>query len=238
MNLKKAIASVAFLSAALICSAAAKDEVVVTPSIQGSYSTIKVSGDFRVEYVQGGEALNMTGKEKVLENVECFAKEDTLHIRYAEGKGAKAIVSGKSPVVRIPFSTNVKKVILAGTVYMESQTTLSSNELSFKLSGASRLIATTDIKNLAVHCAGTSNVTISGKADNFDIRIDGASRVSACEGFECKDAHVDINGSGVVRINCINRLHGETSGVSIVKYLTEPKELNVKSNGLNGVVKM
>lgn len=238
MNLKNAIASLAMLCGALVAGAQGKDDVVVTPSIQDAYSTIKISGDFRVEYCPAGETLRMTARKNVLDNVECFVREDTLQIKYVEGKGAKAIMSGKSPVICIPFSPDVHKVILAGTVHMESKTTLALDDISFKLSGASRLIATTEVQNLAVHCAGTSNVTISGKADSIDIRIDGASRVSACEGFECNDAHVDIKGSGVVRINCVNRLYGETSGLSIVKYLGEPKDINVKSNGVNGIVKM
>lgn len=230
--------TITIMTSTLSLGAKEKEDVTLTPELAGKYTMVHVNGDFRVKYCPEGEPVKIVAKENITELLECKVVNDTLRFNYVKGKGAKAIVSAKTPVILLPHNSDVTKILLGGTVYMESEAQIKADELEFKLSGASRLIAPVDIDNLVVYCAGTSNVTLTGKADNFKIQIDGASRVAACEGFECKVADVNINGTGIVRINCTDTLMGETSGVSVVKYLTEPKELKVKSNGINGVSKI
>lgn len=233
--IKYTIATIAVLSSMLSLGAKEKEDVTLVPELAGKYTMVHVSGDFRVKYCPEGEPVKIVAKENITDLLECTVVNDTLRFNYVKGKGTKAIMSAKTPVIMLPHNSAVTKILLGGTVHMESEFAIKTDELEFKLSGASRLIAPVDIDNLTVYCAGTSNVTLTGKAENFKIRIDGASRVAACEGFECKVADLDINGTGVVRINCTETLMGQTSGVSVVKYLTEPKELKIKSNGINGV---
>lgn len=237
-NFRSAILAIAFMASVFSLGAKEKEDVTLVPELAGSYTMVHVNGDFRVKYCPEGEPVKIVAKENITDLLECKVVNDTLRINYVSGKGAKAIMSAKTPVILLPHNAEVTKILLGGTVHMESEAEIKAENLEFKLSGASRLIAPVDIGNLKVHCAGTSNVTLTGKAENFKIQIDGASRVAACEGFECKVADLNINGTGVVRINCTDTLMGETAGVSVVKYLTEPKEMKVKSNGINGVSKI
>lgn len=231
-----AVAFTAILLNAFVSNA--KEDVTITPNIAGKYTTVHVNGDFKIEYRPSTDTLKIVAKDNIAELVECAVVNDTLRINFVSGKAAKAILSAKTPVVYLPHRAEVTKILLAGAARLESEIDVKADSLDFKLSGAARLIAPMDINKLAVYCAGTSNVTLTGHADYFRIRIDGASRVAACEGFECKTADLDINGTGVVRINCTDALKGEVSGVSMVRYLNEPKEKSIKSYGINGVAKI
>lgn len=233
-----AVAFTALILNVFLSNAKDKEDVIITPDISGRYTTVYVNGDFKVEYRPSADALQIVVKENIADLVECSVVNDTLRINFASGKGAKAILSAKAPVIYLPHRAEVTKVQLAGAARMESEVDIKAENLEFKLSGAARLIAPIDIDNLTVYCAGTSNVTLTGRVDYFKIRIDGASRIAACEGFECRFADLEINGTGIVRINCIDTLTGKASGVSMVRYLTEPKILNIKSNGVNAVAKI
>lgn len=233
MKMRKTILALAviFIVSAVICRA---DDKTIYPEIDPEYSAVIVSGDFRIIHCSEDDTLHIVANEKVLENIECLLDENTLRVRYKEGKGAKAVLSGRSPIIYLPASEYVKKIILEGTTHMECTAPLTTDDLAIKLSGTARVIGEVQTQNLQVTCSGTSNVTITGKAESFGICINGASRVSAGEGFECRTANIDVNGAGVVRINCIEKISGELSGTAIVKYLSSP-ELSIKTNGLSSI---
>lgn len=226
------LAFIAFV--AVSCGICRAEDKTIYPEIDAEYSAVIVSGDFRIIHCQEGDTLHIVANMKVLENIECLMDENTLRVRYKEGKEAKAVLSGRSPIIYLPSSKYVKKIILEGTTHMECTAPFTAEEFALKLSGTSRVIGKVDVKSLQVTCSGTSNVTITGKADTLEIRINGASRIAACEGFECETADLDINGAGVIRINCTGKISGELSGTSVVKHLGSP-ELAIIKNGLSSV---
>lgn len=236
--ISRSVIALASISLSLFTLNAKDNDVVVTPELTEHYSVVLLSGDFRAEFRPETDTLKIMMRENIVNLLDCVAANDTLRIKFKDGKGAKAVLSAKAPLIYLPFRPEVKKILLEGTIYLESNIDIKADSLGFKLSGASRLVAPMNVRNLSVFCAGTSNVTMTGYAESLKIRIDGVSRVAACEGFECKNADLDINGSGIVRINCTDRLSGQTSGVSMVRYLNEPKELSVRSNGINGIAKI
>lgn len=236
MKMRKTILALVaiFMVSAVICRA---DDKTIYPEIDPDYFAVIVSGDFRIIHCSEDDTLHIVANEKVLENIECLLDENTLRVRYKEGKGAKAVLSGRSPIIYLPANSYVEKIILEGTTRMECTAPVKADNLTLKLSGTARVIGEVHTQNLQVTCSGTSNVTITGKAESFGIRINGASRVSAAEGFECRTADIDLNGAGVVRINCTEKISGELSGTAVVKYLSSP-ELAIKTNGLSSIKAM
>lgn len=227
-----ALAFLAFL--AISCAICRAEDKTIYPEINTEYSAVIVSGDFRIIHCPESDTLHIVANEKVLENIECLMDENTLRVRYKDGKGAKAVLSGRSPIIYLPSSENVEKIILEGTTHMECTTPFTAEKFTLKLSGTSRVIGEAKVESLQVTCSGTSNVTITGKADTLGIRINGASRVAACEGFECETAELDVNGAGVVRINCTGKISGNLSGTAAVKYLGSP-EISIINNGLSSI---
>lgn len=209
-------------------------DVTMYPEISEKFTAIKVGGEFRVIYSEASDTLKIIANEKVIQNLECVVEDENLIVRYQGGKSAKAILGGKAPIVYIPANPNIKKIILSGTTRMECSAPIVNENLSFNISGAARVIGEIKSSNVSIHCAGTVNVTITGSSDTVDIRIDGASRVAMGEGFESKTGNIDINGAGVVRLCCTEKITGEISGTSVVKYLGEPK-VSIITNGLASV---
>lgn len=209
-------------------------DVTLYPEISEKYNAVKVGGEFRIMYCNAADTMKIIANDKVIETIECVVEDGTLTVRYKKGKGAKAILGGKSPVVYIPADPRIEKMILSGTTRMTCLVPIVCKNFSLELSGTARAVGEVKTTELSIRCAGTVNVTLTGSSDAVDIRIDGASRVAMGEGFESKNANIDINGAGVVRINCKGKLTGEISGVSVVKYLGDP-EVSIITNGLASV---
>ena len=214
--------------------ASPREDVTMTPEISGNYDTVKVGGEFRLVYCEASEPMKIIANDKVIQNIECVVENNALVVRYISGKSVKAIVGGRSPIVYIPANPNIKNITLSGTTHMECTSPIVQDDLSFNLSGASRVTGEVKSSKLSIHCAGTVNVTLTGVADAAHIKMDGASRVALGEGFECNTAEVNINGAGILRISCKEKLSGKIAGTSVVKYIGEP-EVAIVTNGLASI---
>lgn len=215
-------------------SSANRVDVTIYPEVSDSFTAIKVGGEFRVIYSDASDTLKIVANDRVIQNVECIVEDEVLIVRYLEGKSVKAILGGMSPIVYIPANAKIEKVILSGTTHMECSAPIVNENLSFEMSGAARVIGEIKSTKVSIRCAGTVNVTITGSSDIVDIRIDGASRVAMGEGFESKTGNIDINGAGIVRISCSEKITGEISGTSVIKYIGKP-EVSITTNGLASV---
>lgn len=214
--------------------AAERPNVTSYPEVSDSFTAVKVGGEFRVIYSKASDTLKITANDKVIQNIECCVEDGTLVVRYREGKGAKAILGGKAPIVCIPANPGISRISLSGTTRMECAAPIVCENLSFQISGAARVVGEIKSSSVSIRCAGTVNATLTGSSDSVDIRIDGASRVAMGEGFEGKKGNININGAGIVRINCSEKLTGEISGTSVVKYMGNP-DVSIRTNGLASV---
>lgn len=213
---------------------ASREDVAICPEITVPYDAVKVSGEFRVVYCGASDSLKIIANDKVIKNIECVVEEGALTVRYRQGKSLNAIFGGGTPVIFIPAAPDLRSFILAGATRMECKVPIAVDNLSFEMSGASRLVGEVRSAHLSIRCAGAVNATLTGTSDSVSIRIDGASRVAMGEGFECSTASLDINGAGIVRINCKDKLTGEIAGTSVVRYLGKP-EVSISTNGVASV---
>ena len=218
-------------------NSAQKEDATFIPEITEAYEAVSIGGEFRVIYCSPSDTLKIVAKDKVLNGVECLVEDGTLVVRYREGKAFNTIMGGRSPIVYIPANPDIRSFRLSGTTRMECAHPIVQESLHIKMSGASRVIGEVKTKHLDIYCAGTVNVTLTGSSDTTNIRIDGASRVAVGEGFECNSADLDINGAGIVRINCVGTLSGKIAGSSVVRYLGEP-EVKIETNGLASITRI
>ena len=215
-------------------SSANRVDVTIYPEISEPFTAIKVGGEFRVIYTEASDMLKIIANDKVIQNIECVVENGMLVVRYREGKSVKAILGGRSPIVYIPAAPAINKIYLYGTTRMECSVPIINENLSFEMSGAARLIGEIKSSRVSIRCEGTVNATLTGASDFVDIRIDGASRVAMGEGFESRIGNIDINGAGIVRISCSEKITGEISGASVVKYIGRP-EVSIITHGLANV---
>lgn len=216
---------------------AQKEDATFIPEITEAYDAVSIGGEFRVIYCAPTDTLKIVAKEKVLKGVECLVEDGTLVVRYREGQGFNTIMGGRSPIVYIPANPDIRTFRLSGTTRMECTHPIVQDSLYIKMSGASRVVGEVCAGQLDIYCAGTVNVTLTGSSDKAKIRIDGASRVAVGEGFKCNSADIDINGAGVVRINCLGTLSGEIAGTSVVRYLGDPR-VSIETNGLASITRI
>lgn len=215
-------------------SSANRVDVTIYPEISEPFTAIKIGGEFRVIYTEASDSLKIIANDKVIQNIECVVEDGMLVVRYREGKSVKAILGGRSPIVYIPADPDINKIFLYGTTRMECTVPIVNENLSFEMSGAARVIGEIRSTRVSIRCEGAVNATLTGSSDSVDIRIDGASRVAMGEGFESRIGNIDINGAGIVRISCSEKIAGEISGASVVKYIGKP-EVSIMTHGLASV---
>lgn len=209
-------------------------DVTIYPEISENFTAIKVGGEFRVIYAEESDTLKIIANDKVIQNIECVVEDEMLIVRYREGKSVKAILGGRSPIVYIPAKPDIDKIFLYGTTRMEFSVPIVNENLLFEMSGAARVVGEIRSSMVSIRCEGTVNATITGSSDSVDIRIDGASRVAMGEGFESRIGNIEINGAGIVRISCSEKITGEISGASVVKCIGKP-EVSIITHGLANV---
>lgn len=198
------------------------------------FNTVKIGGKFKVIYSVTEDTLKIDAADRVIKNIEFVVEDNQLNVRYKEGESVSAILGGKTPVIYLPVSDDIEKLILAGATTLEIPAPVIQDSLSFDLFGAAKVIGKIHTEGLSIYCAGAVNATITGYSKNVSIKIDGASRVVMGEGFGCEYCNLNINGAGIVRVNCTEKISGQISGTSVVKYLGEPR-LTIRKNGLASI---
>ena len=209
------------------------NDMTMTPSVSG-YDEVKISGEFRVKYCNPSEVLRIVASRNVLDDVECFVKDNELVVKFIKGQAARAILSGKSPIVYIPASADIEKIELNGACKFECEYPIEGDEFEFEVAGAATIKADVKVRKLDVDCSGAASVTVTGTAEKLDLDISGASKVNAIEGFECTRTEIDMSGSSVVKVNCTEKISGEISGASIVKYHGSPA-VSVHTSGVSNI---
>ncbi|MEM9674614.1 MAG: head GIN domain-containing protein [Bacteroidota bacterium] len=91
------------------------------------------------------------------------------------------------------------------------------------------------VESLDIVSAGTANINLSGMADEVDIVNDGTGTIDAFD-LVCQRADVEVNGTGLIRINSQERLRAEANGFGAsVKYRGDPKETYFDTSGFASI---
>ncbi|MDY0269492.1 head GIN domain-containing protein [Trichloromonas sp.] len=84
--------------------------------------------------------------------------------------------------------------------------------------------------DLKIELSGSSNMTLEGRAERLNAKIDGASGLLARQ-LKAKTVTVAISGAGSAEVHASERLHGEISGVGSIRYAGNPGEVTRNITG-------
>lgn len=110
-----------------------------------------------------------------------------------------------------------------------------NEEISFKINGASEVVADISPKYTYADVNGASELTLIGNAESLEADVFGASKLSAFT-FKVDDADVKALGASTVRVYARNDLEAKASGASTVRYRGNAT-VSSDSNGLSSVKK-
>lgn len=91
-----------------------------------------------------------------------------------------------------------------------------------------------DSDEFELNLPGASKLTVSGKCDDFEVRISGFASIEAKD-FECNNATLKISGHGKISVYANESLETRISGLGKITVYGDPKEVDQKISGLGRV---
>jgi len=174
-----------------------------------NFKSLEVSGAFDVEVVaQKDFSVEIEADDNLLQFIKTEVKGDTLKI-----STEKRISSKGALRVRIA-APNIEDL---------------------GVSGASKIsLANLQNDSLKIDASGASKIDASGETKNLEIELSGASRLDA-ENLKTENANIDASGASKISVNVTGDLKADLSGASKVTYLGNPKNLEKSTSGASSV---
>ncbi|MGZ3867050.1 MAG: GIN domain-containing protein, partial [Bacteroidia bacterium] len=93
-----------------------------------------------------------------------------------------------------------------------------------------------DISVNTVSCneSGAATISLNGNCNKLEAIVSGAASLKA-ENLIAENANVNTSGASTAKVNVTNRLEGNASGASTLKYSGSPKETQLNQSGASNV---
>lgn len=197
------------------------------------YEKISVAGSFDVKMIKGKEgAISIIADENLMKYIETEVENGHLKIQQKKGYQLK---STKTIVIIVSFET-IDAISLAGSGNVSSVDVLTATDLNLNLAGSGGFNLPVSTKNLTSHIAGSGNIKLSGNADVLRCEIAGSGNL---DGYDLKAtaSHINIAGSGNVKIHAVSEIHAKIVGSGDVLYTGNPAIEKLKSIGSGSIKK-
>ena len=212
------------------------DANVEVRSLSGSFSAIKVSGGVDVYLSPGDkEALAVSASDaQFRDKIRTEVQNGVLNISY-DYEAHKLNSGSKRLKVYVSFVT-LSRLDASGASDIRVEGAIKGDGLTLTLSGASDFKGVVEVKQLDVDQRGASDVTISGKVGNLEIKASGASDL---KGFDLTTdvCSAKAYGASDIKITVNKELQVEASGASSVQYKGSAVITSTKTNGASSVNK-
>jgi len=209
------------------------------------FNRIEVSSAFEVEVVQSDVfSVSITADGNLFQYIKVSQSGETLKIDLKRGSyhftdyqaritmpdlyeltlsgATRGAVRGFSSVHN--FSTR-----LSGANSLDIFS-LSSGDVDFNLSGASRVIGSLNAGDAEFSLSGASAIQLVGSADDVAIDASGASSVEFT-GFVVNNVDISLSGASSGLINMDGRLDADLSGASRLSYVGQPTMGDISISG-------
>lgn len=197
------------------------------------YDNISVAGSFEVKLVKGKEgAISIIADENLMEYLETEVENGHLKIQPKKGYQLRAT---KTILITVPFEM-VDAISLAGSGNVSSTDVLNAADLNLNLAGSGELDLPVSTKKLTSHIAGSGNIKLSGNTDELRCEIAGSGNLDGAA-LKATDSHVNIAGSGNVKIHAVSEIHANIVGSGDVIYTGNPAIEKLKSVGSGSIRK-
>jgi hypothetical protein len=197
------------------------------------YDKIDVAGSFEVILVKGKEgAISIKADENLMEYIEIEVKNGNLKIQPEKGYQLR---STKTIIITVPYEM-IETFSLAGSGNVSSADVLNATDLNLNLAGSGEIDLPVSTKNLTSHIAGSGNIKLSGNSDVFRCEIAGSGNLEG-DDLKATASHINIAGSGNVKIHAVSEIHANIVGSGDVIYTGNPAIEKSKSIGSGSIRK-
>ena len=123
-----------------------------------------------------------------------------------------------------------------GAVFIKSIEVITTNRLDIDLNGAAKCKLDVSVNTISCNTNGASSANLSGVCNKMEAIVSGAASLKA-ENLVCENANISTSGAATAKVNVTNRLEGNASGASSLKFSGNPKETQINQSGASSIKK-
>lgn len=207
--------------------------IVTVQRTVGAFNSIEAGGAVQVRIKQ--EATNgvrVEADENLLDYLEVYTEGNTLVIETKDGYN----LNPTRDVVVYASAPRFQALDISGASQVQSEGTISGDELELGASGASEIRLDVAVSKLQANLSGSSTLQLKGTAARFATEASGASKIR-CIDLTTDETVLDVSGSSDAAITVNKQLNIDASGASSVEYRGNPS-INQNSSGASSVRKI
>ncbi len=196
------------------------------------FNMISISGDYKVVLKQDSSmSLKVTADDNLQKYIKTEVSGDRLHI-YSK----RNLCNNDQMTINIGIR-NLDELKASGAVEVESDGNIHTQDLHFKLSGATKITMDLNAANVTTSGSGATELNLKGQATSHDIDLSGVGHVYAFD-FVVGSCDIQTSGAGHCEVNVLNSLSVHSSGASEVRYKGNPSNVTNDKSGASSVEKV
>ena len=193
-----------------------------------SFEKIQIDGSATVRFYASQEyRAVVTVDSNLVDYAEIVTDGSTLKIGTKDF--GNALYTNYTVDVYSPFITSVS---VSGSGRFDGGDDINTSTFAASVSGSSaRFEAIVKCETFSV-VSRSGKMTVTGNANNADIKVSGSGSTFSGGGFAINSANVNINGSGKATVNVSINLNANISGSgSTLNYYGDPTNKNINTSG-------
>jgi hypothetical protein len=206
-----------------------KGNVIIQDRNVADFTAIEIGNALEVILSQGSvQTVKVETNEGLQEFLKTEVSDGVLKVSQTNKM--------KNPSKLMVYITvkDLNKISVNGASELKSETVIKSDKLELNSSGASEVTLELEVNELVSDFSGASEITLKGTASKHTITLSGASELKAGE-FETKEMTINASGASDLEVNVKEKLSGQISGASSLKYKEDPKENSLNISGASEI---
>lgn len=196
----------------------------------GSFTGIESEVSANIAYLQGNEyKIELTAQQNILNVMETPVVNNKLIVRF---KNNVRVKSHEQITIKVT-APSISSIGASGSGNVNVLSPLTSNDLSFCLSGSGNIILPViACAHLEANISGSGNISIAGgTATTESLKISGSGNIDA-QNVLAKSAITSTSGSGIMKVSVSETLDVTISGSGSVYYWGTPVvNTNISGSG-------
>jgi hypothetical protein len=196
------------------------------------FTKVDISGGYKVTLKQdSSESISITTDDNLFKYIQTNIEGGTLRLR------SRRNICGSGETTVIIGVKNLDKIGASGAVEIRSNGRLTVQNLSFDLSGSTKIDMELYAGRVRTDASGSTEVYLKGQAASHEVDLSGSGKVEALD-FVVGKYKIGTSGASECKINVLNELDVHTSGASDIQYRGNPTKVNNDQSGASSVKKI
>jgi hypothetical protein len=194
-----------------------------------SFLRLDVSGGYKVVVKQdSSDKLTITADDNLMQYVKTDVVGDKLKI-----SSSRSICTSGQYIVYVSVK-NLTEVEISGATSLFSDGKLTVKDIEIRTSGATKINLNLNADNVSTVTSGLTDIYLEGQAQSHKVETSGSSTLNAFD-FVVNKYRIESSGLSHCKINVLNDLDINSSGMSDVQYRGNPANINNNKSGMSSL---